>query len=164
MNGHFSVINKKGMAITFVIMAVNAGISGMSLAMIISGGSKLWLLPIIFFVTFFLIATLIMIQIVNAGIDIKRGIVIMPDIDPKKGKCPQFNLQQLSEIYLADKDGNHVNPDTASLSGARVTFKLEDGSIKQYYPIAITKKQFKSIEKGMMTLLNELKNDALFND
>ena len=90
--------------------------------------------------------------------------MILPDPDPKKGKTARFNLDELSSIDIQDGDGKVLDPDSDSLIGARVIFHLKDGRQEQYYPVKITKKQYKSIETGMMNLSNELKNDELFDD
>lgn len=164
MNKRFSVINKRGLVFSAAIMGIFGILSGVSLAKMLSGSSNFWLLGVIVFVTLMIISALVITLVVTAGVEVKSNMVILPDPDPKKGKTARFNLDELSSIDLQDGDGKVLDPDKDSLIGARVIFHLKDGRQEQYYPVKITKKQYKSIETGMMNLSNELKNDELFDD
>ncbi len=153
MNKRFSVINKRGLVFSAAVMGIFGILSGVSLAKMLS-----------VFVTLMIISALVITLVVTAGVEVKSNMVILPDPDPKKGKTARFNLDELSSIDIQDGDGKVLDPDSDSLIGARVIFHLKDGRQEQYYPVKITKKQYKSIETGMMNLSNELKNDELFDD
>ena len=93
---------------------------------------------------------MILVSVLSAGIDIKNGTVIMPDLDASRGKQPKFQIEELKDICLQDEDGNTLNPNQDSLIGARIVFLLKDGSEEIYYPVSITSKQFENIRSGML--------------
>lgn len=150
MNRHFSVISKRGAVTAALFTLINIVLFSLSLAMRLGGGSRLWLLPIIVFAVLFLFSIMILVSVLSAGIDIKNGTVIMPDLDASRGKQPKFQIEELKDICLQDEDGNTLNPNQDSLIGARIVFLLEDGSEEIYYPVSITPKQFENIRSGML--------------
>ncbi|MEE0741887.1 MAG: hypothetical protein U0M21_06370 [Emergencia sp.] len=152
MNAHFSVINKRGALVTGLSMFLCIVLFSISVAGLFGGGTKLWLVGFILSAIVFLICLVIMISVLTAGIDIKNGIVIMPDLDPSKGKQPKFRIEELQAVDLKDGEGNILNPRTDSLLGARIVFALKDGREEIYYPMAITANQFEKIKDGMQNL------------
>ena len=150
MNRHFSVISKRGATAASLFVLINIALFSASLAMRVSGGSRLWLLPLIVFAVLFLISIMVLISVLTAGIDVKNGTVIMPDLDASKGKLPKFQVEEIAEIFLRNGEGKTLNPDKDSLVGARIVFALKDGAEEIYYPVAITAKQFEKIQSGML--------------
>lgn len=163
MKKHFYVINKKALALCFIAIVVNMFISVMAIVKLMQGGSRLWLIPIIIFVTFILITMLILIQVTSSGVDVKDNVVIAVDADkPEKGKCALCNLDDIRTVDLQDGEGNSMDLESKSLSGGRVTFILKGGTKRQYYPMYITKRQFEAIRDGIEKLIKERNNEKLF--
>lgn len=95
---------------------------------------------------------MILVSVLRAGIDVKDGTVIMPDLDPSKGKQPKFQIDELTEIHLENGDKKILNPYKDNLVGARFVFTLQDGRQEIYYPVAVTPKQFEKVKTGMFNL------------
>ena len=155
MNAHFPVVNMRGMITAICFTLLNIVLFSFSLAMQLGGGSRLWLIPIIIFAVFFLISIMILVSVLRAGIDVKDGTVIMPDLDPSKGKQPKFQIDELTEIHLENGDKKILNPYKDNLVGARFAFALQDGRQEIYYPVAVPPKQFEKVKTGMLTLKKE---------
>lgn len=150
MNGHFSVINNKGAIVGSTLLLVNILLFSLCLAKMLGSSSKLWLIPLVIFIILFIISVMILVSILTAGIDIKDGTVILPDLDPSKGKQPKFHLKDLEDVRLCDGNGKVLDPRADDLVGARFTFLLKDGRTEVYYPVAVTAKQFEKIRTGML--------------
>lgn len=103
---------------------------------------------------------MILMSVLRAGIDIKDNMVIMPDLDPSKGKQPKFRIDRLSDIQLQNQDASVLNPEKDSLLGGRVVFFLDDDTTETYYPISITASQYKNIHDGMLKMAEEAKAEA----
>lgn len=157
MNAHFPVVNTRGALAASLFTLINIILFSISLAMRLGGGSRWWLIPLVIFAVFFLISIMVLISVLRAGIDVKDGTVIMPDLDPSKGKQPKFKIEALTKIQLRNSDGKILDPEKDNLIGARFVFTLEDGREEVYYPVAVTSKQFKKVSSG----LSELKKGAL---
>ena len=155
MNAHFPVVNTRGTVAASVFTLLNIILFSVSLAMILSGKSRLWLIPVIVFAVFFLISIMVLISVLRAGIDVKGGTVIMPDLDPSKGKQPKFQIDELTEIHLENGDKKILDPYKDNLVGARFVFTLQDGRQEIYYPVAVTPKQFEKVKTGMFNLKKE---------
>lgn len=151
MNKHFAVINKKATILSAIFIFINIVAFTFSFYKISSGGSKLWIIPAVIFIGLFIIGIMIITSVLTAGIDVKADMVILPDQDPRNGKVPKFNIEQLSSIELCNENGP-IDFDRDSLSGARIIFHLSNDETEQYYPVYITKKQYESIKNGMMEL------------
>lgn len=149
MNKHFSIINKRGAITGSILVFLSIVLFAVFFAPVLSGGSKLWLIGVLFALICFFFSMMILISVINAGIDIKNGIVIFPDLDPAKGKQPQFHINDLKDIELRDGEGKTVDPYTDNLVGARFAFILKDDTVKIYYPIAVTTAQFEKVKCGM---------------
>ena len=149
MNAHFSVINKKGTVVAALLTLAGVVLFSLCLAELLGGGSKLWLLPFIAAAVFFIICIMVLVSVLTAGIDIRDGVVILPDLDPSKGKQPKFQISELESVTLQDGGGNTLNADRDNLSGARIAFHLKDGQTEIYYPVSITPKQFRRIKDGL---------------
>lgn len=163
MKKHFYVINKKALVLCFISIIVNMFISVMAIVKLTQGGSRLWLIPIIIFVTFVLITMLILIQVTSSGVDVKDNVVVAVDADkPEKGRCALCNLDDIKAVDLQDAEGNSMDLENKHLSGGRVTFILKDRTKKQYYPMYITKRQFEAIKNGIDKLIKERNNEKLF--
>ena len=139
MSRKFNVINKKALFLSFLLMAVNTGIAGVSIGRLLDGGSRLWLIPFIIFGTFLLFSVLIMMRIVSAGFEVRKNQVIVPGVDVRHGGNAVFDLHELDCVGLCNGDGISLDPETDSLRGARVRFHLKDGRNVDYYPAAITR-------------------------
>lgn len=150
MNKHFSVINKRGMIVATLLLLLNITFFSISIAKVMGGGSKLWFIPVIIFIVLFIISVMILVSVVTAGIDIKDDTVILPDLDPSKGKQPKFNIKALRDVQLRNGEGQVLNPDKDNLVGARIAFLLDDSSVELYYPVSITSRQFEKIKTGML--------------
>lgn len=159
MNKHFSMINRRGAVAASVFVAANIILLSISLAFRLNG-SRLWLISIIFFAVTFLFSIMILMSVLRAGIDIKDNMVIMPDLDPSKGKQPKFRIDRLSDIQLQNQDASVLNPEKDSLLGGRVVFFLDDDTTETYYPISITASQYKNIHDGMLKMAEEAKAEA----
>lgn len=155
MNAHFSVINKRGATVAGAMLLINIVAFALSLAKVLGDSSKLWLIPVFTFIILFIISMMIMVSILTAGIDIKDGMVIMPDLDASKGKQPKFKIGRLQDVQLHNGEGEQLNPYTDNLVGARFAFLLDDDTVEIYYPVAITAKQFEKIKEGMLALTDK---------
>ena len=155
MNGHFSVVNKRGLITALVIMGISILLFSLSMAKKLAGVSIIWTIPLVCCIIIFIIALIILTSVVTAGIDVKNGVVIFADATGQGGKQPQFNLGELSEIQLHNADGIIANPETDSLLGARFVFVLTNGETRTYYPVSLTYHQYKIVSTG----LNELKEE-----
>lgn len=155
MNAHFPIVNMRGLITAICFTLLNIVLFSISLSMRLGGGSRLWLIPVIVFAVFFLISIMVLISVLRAGIDVKDGTVIMPDLDPSKGKQPKFQIDELTEIHLENGDKKILNPYKDNLVGARFVFTLQDGRQEIYYPVAVTPKQFEKVKTGMFNLKKE---------
>lgn len=155
MNAHFPIVNMRGLITAICFTLLNIVLFSISLSMRLGGGSRLWLIPVIVFAVFFLISIMVLISVLRAGIDVKDGTVIMPDLDPSKGKQPKFQIDDLMEIHLENGDKKILNPYKDNLVGARFVFTLQDGRQEIYYPVAVTPKQFEKVKTGMFNLKKE---------
>lgn len=150
MNRHFSVINKRGVVTASVLLFLTIVLFSISMSRVLGGGSRLWLIPVFVFIVLFIIFIMILISVLTAGIDIKDDIVILPDLDPSKGKQPKFNIKDLQDVQLQDGNSKVLNPYRDNLVGARIAFLLDGGTRELYYPVAVTAKQFEKIRSGMI--------------
>lgn len=151
LNGHFSMINKRGAIAASVFVAANIVLLSISLAFKLNGG-RIWLIPIIVFAVTFLFSIMILMSVLRAGIDIKADMVILPDLDPSKGKQPKFRIGRLMDIQLQNGEGIVLDPEKDSLLGGRVVFFLDDDTTETYYPISITASQYRKIHDGMLKM------------
>ncbi len=152
MNGHFSVVNKRGLITSGILLAASIILFSLSLSKKLAGGSIIWTIPLVVCIIIFILAIIIITSVLTAGIDVKNGIVIFADATGQGGKQPQFNLGQLDRIELRNADGVIENPETDSLLGARFVFILSDGEEKIYYPVSLTAHQYKSVSSGIYEL------------
>lgn len=149
LNKHLSIIYIKSMIVSIIWTLLIIILLSVSFAMLLGGGSKLWLFSIIIFASFFILSIMTLFSIMKSGIDIKHDIVIFPDIDPSKGKHAHFNIHDLKEIQLRDGNGKVLDPYKDSLYSARFVFILNDGSEAVYYPVALTIKQYEKVKIAM---------------
>ena len=152
MNGHFSVVNKRGLITSGILLAASIILFSLSLSKKLAGGSIIWTIPLVVCIIIFILAIIIITSVLTAGIDVKNGIVIFADATGQGGKQPQFNLGQLDRIELRNADGVIENRETDSLLGARFVFILSDGEEKIYYPVSLTAHQYKSVSSGIYEL------------
>lgn len=152
MNGHFSVVNKRGLITSGILLAASIILFSLSLSKKLAGGSIIWTIPLVVCIIIFILAIIIITSVLTAGIDVKNGIVIFADATGQGGKQPQFNLGQLDRIELRNADGVIESPETDSLLGARFVFILSDGEEKIYYPVSLTAHQYKSVSSGIYEL------------
>ena len=151
MNAHFSVVNKRGMITSCFIMAIAIVIFSLGLAKKLSGGGILWTLPLICGIIIFLLALMILISVVTAGVDVQNGNVVFADATGQGGKQPRFKLSELEDIQLHNQNAE-IDPDKDSLIGGRIVFFTTDGEQFIYYPVQITAKQYKNVRKGLFDL------------
>ena len=76
MNAHFSVVNKRGTITAGIIMIIAIVIFSLGLAKKLSGGGLLWTLPLICGIIVFLLALMILISVITAGVDVQNGHVV----------------------------------------------------------------------------------------
>ena len=146
MNAHFSVVNKRGTIAAGVIMLIAIVLLSLGLAKKLSGGGLIWTLPLICGIIIFLMALMILISVITAGVDVQNGNVVFAD-----GKQPRFKLSELEDIQLHNQDGE-IDPDKDSLIGGRIVFFTTSGEQFTYYPVQITAKQYKSVKNGLFEL------------
>lgn len=156
MNRHFPVINKRGTRVACIIMFISIVLLSVSLAKKISSGAFIWIIPVIASVIVFLLAIMILISVLTAGIDVKQGEAVFSDAVNQGGKKPQFHLKDLKSIDLHNMNGVIDNPKTADMVGARIVFTLKNGESKTYYPIQLTYKQYQSIKDGMLDMAKNM--------
>lgn len=153
--GHFSVINKKGVLMASAIMLVAILIFSISLAKRLSGGAGLWTIPVVVAIIIFLLAMMVMVSVITAGIDIQYGKVSFANADGAGGKRPQFGISELENIELHNSNGKIENPSKDNLAGGRVVFFTRDGKTYTYYPVSITAKQYQNIHDGLLKMAKE---------
>lgn len=152
MNGHFSVVNRRGMITSCILVALSILMFSLSLSRKLAGGSMLWTLPLVVCIIVFLLSLVIMLSVLTAGIDVKDSMVIFADATGQGGKQPQFKLSELETIQLHNADGAIDNPEEDSLIGGRIVFTLKDGTQKIYYPVSITCHQYNKVKSGILGL------------
>lgn len=103
---------------------------------------------------------MVMIGVITAGIDVKKGKVVFADPSGEGGKKVQFDLGDLKKVELHNADGIIQNPETDSLAGARIVFTVKNGKTCTYYPIQITNKQFQRIKVGLTEMSKESRKYA----
>ena len=130
------MINKRGAIAASVFVAANIVLLSISLAFKLNGG-RIWLIPIIVFAVTFLFSIMILMSVLRAGIDIKADMVILPDLDPSKGKQPKFRIGRLLDIQLQHGEGTVLDPEKDSLRfyylGNRYENKMEHFGCKNTY-------------------------------
>ena len=99
-------------------------------------------------------------SVLRAGIDIKADMVILPDLDPSKGKQPKFRIGRLLDIQLQNGEGTVLDPEKDSLLGGRVVFYLDDDTTETYYPNSITASQYRKIHDGMLKMAETSRGEA----
>ena len=151
MNAHFSVVNKRGTITAGIIMIIAIVIFSLGLAKKLSGGGLLWTLPLICGIIVFLLALMILLSVITAGVDVQNGHVVFADATGQGGKQPRFKLSELEDIQLHNQDGE-IDPDKDSLVGGRIVFFTTNGEQFTYYPVQITAKQYKSVKNGLFEL------------
>ena len=152
MQGHFSVINKRGLITVIVLLLISILLFSASLAKRLGGGSMIWLIPLLCGIILFLLCLMILMAVINAGVDVANGQVVFATPDGNQGKQPRFALSELKEVELRNADGVIEHPETDSLVGGRIVFILESGQEFVYYPITITARQYRKIRDGLFTL------------
>ena len=155
MNRHFSIINRRSVIFVTALMLLLIALLGVSLSFALKG-SKLWYAGVVIFGGLLLFGVLIARSVLDAGIDVIRGTVILPDIKhPERGKVPAFHVADLEDVGLFTLDGKELDPAADKLAGAKVVFSLKDGDSKEYFPLSITKKQFDRLRRGMLLMASE---------
>ncbi len=155
MNGHFAVVNKRGVITTVVLLIISIILFSLSLAKKLSGGGVMWMIPLTVFIIIFILAIILLVSVLTAGIDVNNSEVIFADATGKGGKQPRFKLSQLRDIELRNADGIIENPETSSLIGGRIIFILKDKSEMVYYPVSLTYKQYEKVRTGLLQMAEE---------
>ena len=145
MNAHFSVVNKRGTIAAGVIMLIAIVIFSLGLAKKLSGGGLIWTLPLICGIIIFLMALMILISVITAGVDVQNGNVVFADATGQGGKQPRFKLSELEDIQLHNQDGE-IDPDKDSLIGGRIVFFTTSGEQFTYYPVQILQNSTKALK------------------
>ena len=128
---------------------------GVSLSFALKG-SKLWYAGVVIFGGLLLFGVLIARSVLDAGIDVIRGTVILPDIKhPERGKVPAFHVADLEDVGLFTLDGKELDPAADKLAGAKVVFSLRNGETREYFPLSITRRQFDRLRRGMLLMASE---------
>lgn len=155
MNKHFSIVNRRSVVYVTIGMLLLIALLGVCLSFALKG-SKLWFIGVVIFGGLLLFGVLIARSVLDAGIDVIRGTVILPDIKhPERGKVPAFHVADLDDVCLCTLGGEKLDPDRDRLAGAKVVFYLKDGQTREYFPLSITKKQFDRLRRGMLLMASE---------
>ncbi len=152
MQGHFSVINKRGLITSCILIFLSILGFAFSLFRLVNGGTKLWIALLALAACCALISLLILRGVATAGVDVLNGQVVFADAGGNGLRAPQFSLADLKDISLCNADGPISSPETASLSGAKVVFTTEEDRQFVYYPVTITYKQFANLKQGLFQL------------
>lgn len=155
MNRHFSIINRRSVIFVTALMLLLIALLGVSLSFALKD-SKLWYAGVVIFGGLLLFFILIVRSVLDAGIDVIRGTVILPDIEhPEKGKVPSFHVSDLDDVCLCTLGGERLDPDKDKLAGAKVVFSLRNGETREYFPLSITRRQFDRLRRGMLLMASE---------
>lgn len=155
MNKHFSIVNRRSVIYVAILMLLLIALLGVCLSFALKG-SSLWYIGVVIFGGLLLFGVLITRSVLDAGIDVIRGTVILPDLKhPERGKTPAFHVSELEDVGLSTYDGKELDPSKDKLSGAKVVFYLKAGDTKEYFPLSITKKQFDRLRRGMLLMASE---------
>lgn len=152
MQGHFSVINKRGLITSCILIFLSILGFAFSLFKLTGGGSKLWVLLLILCACCALISLLILRGVSTAGVDVQNGQVVFANAEGNGLRAPQFPLSDLKSIQLHNSRGPLANPESASLAGAKVVFTTKENRQFVYYPVTITYKQFHNLKQGIFQL------------
>ena len=133
MQGHFSVINKRGFITSCILIFISILGFAYSLFRQVGGGSKLWIVPLILFACFALISLLILRGVATAGVDVQNGQVIFAAAGGNGLRAPQFSLSDLESVQLYNSDGPIANPESSVLAGAKVVFTTKNDQQFVYY-------------------------------
>lgn len=155
MNKHFSIVNKRSVVYVTIGMLLLIALLGVCLSFALKG-SKLWFIGVVIFGGLLLFGVLIARSVLDAGIDVIRGTVILPDIKhPERGKVPAFHVADLEDVCLCTLGGERLDPDKDKLAGAKVVFSLRNGETREYFPLSITRRQFDRLRRGMLLMASE---------
>ena len=155
MNKHFSIVNRRSVIYVTIGMLLLIALLGVCLSFALKG-SKLWYAGVVIFGGLLLFFILIVRSVLDAGIDVIRGTVILPDIEhPEKGKVPSFHVSDLDDVCLCTLGGERLDPDKDKLAGAKVVFSLRNGETREYFPLSITRRQFDRLRRGMLLMASE---------
>lgn len=152
MQGHFSVINKRGLITSCILIFLSILGFAFSLFRLTGGGSKLWIVLLILCACCALISLLILRGVSTAGVDVQNGQVIFADAGGNGLRAPLFSLAELKSIQLQNSSGPIEHPEKDSLAGAKVVFTTKDNEQFVYYPVTITYKQFQNLKQGLLRL------------
>ena len=156
MNKHFYVRNRRGVITSSALLGITIILFSLSLAKKLSGGSFVWTIPLTVSVILFILALILLVSVLTAGIDVNGNMVIFADASGQGGKQPQFSLENLKKIKLHNMNGEIEDPKHDDLMGGRIVFTLEDGTEKIYYPVSITYKQYEKIRDGLIEIKKEI--------
>ena len=110
MNKHFSIVNRRSVVYVTIGMLLLIALLGVCLSFALKG-SKLWFIGVVIFGGLLLFGVLIARSVLDAGIDVIRGTVILPDIKhPERGKVPAFHVADLEDVGLFTLDGKELDP------------------------------------------------------
>ena len=108
MNKHFSIVNRRSVVYVTIGMLLLIALLGVCLSFALKG-SKLWFIGVVIFGGLLLFGVLIARSVLDAGIDVIRGTVILPDIKhPERGKVPAFHVADLEDVGLFTLDGKEL--------------------------------------------------------
>lgn len=161
MQGHYSVVNKRGLITASFLMLLGILVFALSLSKRFASGSIIWTIPLVLAIIIFLLALIILISVLTAGIDIQYGKVIFANANGAGGKQPQFGISELKDIELHNHNGRILDPKTANLVGGRIVFFTEDENHEEktyvYYPMSITARQYFKIHDGMLEMAERVR-------
>lgn len=150
MNKKFPMTNYRGLVYIIILTCILLGVTSLFTTLLFSGKSLLWLIPAV--ICFFLLIVDIMgfLTVISVGIDLKDGVVWLPDPNMPRRCVPAFDLEELSDIHLENQDAETVPMEAESYAGCRILFTLQDGTTHQYYPMILNKKQYRRLYNGLM--------------
>ena len=150
MNKKFPMTNFRGAVYLIILICVLLGLTSLFSVFLFSGRGVLWLLPMVICFIPLIVAIMGFLTVISIGIDLKDGVVWLPDPSMPRRGLPAFDLDTLAGMHLEDQKGAEVPIDAESYVGCRVIFELDDGQTCQYYPMILNKKQYQRLHDGLL--------------
>lgn len=153
MKKKYPMINIRGVIYLLIAALVLVAATDYFLVKMMTGGSKLWILPMIVSMGCLFMSIMGIISVTSVGIDVKDGKVWLPDTIAPKNCVPAFELADLEEIHLEDSERETVPNSAATYAGCRVIFTLKNGKRHEYYPMMLGKRQYLRLYNGLTAMI-----------
>ena len=149
MNKKFPMTNYRGMAYLLILTCLLLGLTSLFSVFLFSGQGTLWLIPTAICFFLFIVAIMGFLTTISIGIDVKDGVIWLPDPNMPRRSLPVFELNKLANVHLENQDGEIVAIDAEDYTGCRIIFTLDDGETHQYYPMILNKRQYKRLDDAL---------------